>query len=192
MKFSLHRPLFPHSKSERSLTRLVACVCLLPTTSSALFSHTVNLNDMWREAKAPNGRIYYYKKSTRETTWTKPASYIPLGGNAPISSGPSAAQTPATATTATSSTYRSIVCIPYPDTCLSCLSRTCVSVRGSAFSLFSLRLPSLTPSPICLPALVLVTRCSHVPSLPQQTVHFTMLGCSLSFVWDCVASRTQF
>lgn len=57
-----------------------------------------NPNDMWREAKAPNGRIYYYKKSTRETTWVKPAMYIPLGGTAPISSTGASANASATAT----------------------------------------------------------------------------------------------
>lgn len=57
-----------------------------------------NPNDIWREAKAPNGRIYYYKKSTRETTWTKPGTYIPLGGTAPVSSAPAATPAPAAIT----------------------------------------------------------------------------------------------
>lgn len=44
----------------------------------------MNPNDIWRETKAATGRIYYYKKSTRETTWTKPAIYIPVGGSGPV------------------------------------------------------------------------------------------------------------
>lgn len=58
----------------------------------------MNPNEIWRETKAPQtGRIYYYKKSTRETTWSKPAVYIPIGGSGPVSGatgepiGPSAA-----------------------------------------------------------------------------------------------------
>jgi hypothetical protein len=64
---------------------------------------------MWREAKAPNGRIYFYKKSTRETTWTKPAWYIPLGGTAPVSStgaaGPAATSAATGAAPVTNSTF---------------------------------------------------------------------------------------
>jgi len=81
-----------------------------PQTASVapVTPEVTNPNDIWREAKAPNGRIYYYKKSTRETTWTKPASYIPLGGAAPISStsgaAPAVAATPAVTTTPVTTT----------------------------------------------------------------------------------------
>jgi hypothetical protein len=29
--------------------------------------------DDWREAKAPDGRTYYYNAVTKDTSWTKPA-----------------------------------------------------------------------------------------------------------------------
>lgn len=56
------------------------CIYLAPAAAA------LNPNDLWREAKAQTGRIYYYKKATRETTWNKPAIYIPIGGTGPIDS----------------------------------------------------------------------------------------------------------
>jgi len=42
---------------------------LTTTPSQANISEGV-----WKEAKAPDGRIYYYNSKTKETTWTKPAA----------------------------------------------------------------------------------------------------------------------
>lgn len=56
-----------------------------PVATTPGVSQAINPLEVWREAKAPNtGRLYYYKKQSRDTTWVKPAIYIPLGGTVPI------------------------------------------------------------------------------------------------------------
>ena len=45
--------------------------------------------DPWREATAPDGKVYYYNVFTRETTWTRPP-----GMPAPLAPGWTEARTP--------------------------------------------------------------------------------------------------
>lgn len=99
---------------------------------------------MWREAKAPNGRIYFYKKSTRETTWTKPASYIPLGGTAPVSTTPQTAATPATTAATQSSTFN-MCWIALHEVFQHAIGQMCVCVSVCQCVAAVVRLPSLSP-----------------------------------------------
>lgn len=49
-----------------------------PTTPKSPVAKTIDLNDpntIWKEAKAPNGRTYYYNKITKQTTWQRPQGF---------------------------------------------------------------------------------------------------------------------
>eukprot|EP01119_Soliformovum_irregulare_P003350 TRINITY_DN1378_c0_g1_i5.p1 TRINITY_DN1378_c0_g1~~TRINITY_DN1378_c0_g1_i5.p1 ORF type:complete len:151 (+),score=17.45 TRINITY_DN1378_c0_g1_i5:30-455(+) len=46
-------------------------------------ANLVPLEEEWAEAKAPDGRTYYYNKRTKQTSWTKPALGVPSTSEKP-------------------------------------------------------------------------------------------------------------